>query len=263
MVRLTCLLLLSFCLLALASEERQPEASESAFEPSESKEDESNDETDDKASELEPEKAEAEGEGDQPEDQNETSDVESTEETKEFSCNLKFKRVGCYADKSKKNKPLKSFIMTDEDLSTISKKGKISEADNFNVELPKFACKCANEAINAGNGIFGIQNVAECWTGPDSSKYDKDGESGDCVSYNYLPCAATDEVCAGKKHTNFVYYIDAPEHTKTAEEVKKELAKAASKAVKESKKIMKKLKTKESGKKKKSKKSKKSRKSKN
>merc|ERR1711962_1347208 len=107
-----------------------------------------------------------------------------------FTCNLKFKKVGCYADKAKKERPLRSFIMSDSDLGSTTKKGKLPAGDKFNSELPKFACKCANEAINSGNAIFGLQNLAECWTGPDDSKSDKDGASEDCVTFDYAQCEA-------------------------------------------------------------------------
>lgn len=186
-------------------------------------------------------------------------DSEDSETKKGFSCNLKFKKIGCYADKSKKQKPLASFIMSDADMGTISKKGKLPKEDTFNTELPKFACKCANEAINAGNAIFGLQNIAECWTGPDNSKYDKDGESDNCVAFDYKPCAGDSEICAGKKHANFVYYIDTPEHTKSPEEIKKENDAAANKKKKE---LQKKADRKKKAKKALKKKSKKSKKSK-
>ena len=32
------------------------------------------------------------------------------------------------------------------------------------------------------------------------------------------------ELCAGKKHANFVYFVDSPDHTKSPEEAKKEWA---------------------------------------
>merc|ERR1719285_725237 len=167
-----------------------------------------------------------------------------------FTCNLKFKKVGCYADKAKKERPLRSFIMSDSDLGSTTKKGKLPAGDKFNSELPKFACKCANEAINSGNAIFGLQNLAECWTGPDDSKYDKDGPSEDCVTFDMTKCEENSEVCAGKKHANFMYYVDSPEHTKTAEEVKEELAEEARKKEeaeeKEQKKKLKKKKGKKS-----------------
>lgn len=37
-------------------------------------------------------------------------------------------------------------------------------------------------------------------------------------------CNKGDELCAGKAGTNFVYFIDVPEHTKSADEAKKEIA---------------------------------------
>jgi len=179
-----------------------------------------------------------------------------------FACNLKFKRVGCYADKGKKDRPLRSFIMSDADLGQTTKKGKMPQGDKFNGELPKFACKCANEAINDGNAVFGIQNLAECWTGPDDSKYDKDGASQDCVTFDYAPCNDGAEICAGKKHSNFVYYVDSEEHTKSKEEIKKEFAEYTKKVAKwrkdqEAKKAKKEAKAKKAKKSKKSKKAKK------
>ena len=89
--------------------------------------------------------------------------VKKCESRKSFlvACNLKFKRVGCYADNNKKERPLRSYIMSDADIGTVSKKGKLPKGDKFNIELPKFACKCANEAINAGNAVFGLQNLGK------------------------------------------------------------------------------------------------------
>merc|ERR1712034_247411 len=142
----------------------------------------------------------------------------------------KYKRISCYADKGKKDKPLVSFMESDEDLSAMGKRGKLPKGEKkdamgkFNSELPKFACKCANDAINGGNAIFGLQNLAECWSGPDDSKYDKDGASEDCVTFDMAKCDDSAEVCAGKKHANFMYYVDTPEHTKSKEEIKKEYA---------------------------------------
>lgn len=31
-------------------------------------------------------------------------------------------------------------------------------------------------------------------------------------------------MCAGKKHANFVYYVDTPEHTKPKEQIQREYA---------------------------------------
>lgn len=201
MGKLVWILLLGFCLLVAAK-------------PGTEKEEEN---ADDDAGE--------EDAGSGAEEADDAGEAEEEEE-KEFVCNLKYKRIGCYADKGKKDKPLVSFMESDEDLSVNAKRGKIKgdKMDKFNGELPKFACKCANDAINGGNAIFGLQNLAECWSGPDDSKYDKDGPSEDCVTFDMAKCDENSEVCAGKKHANFMYYVDSPDHTKTAEEAQKELA---------------------------------------
>merc|ERR1712168_1138817 len=180
----------------------------------------------------------------------EEGEAEEAGETKEFQCNLKYKRIGCYAYKGKKDKPLVSFMESDEDLSANAKRGKIKGSlDKLNGELPKFACKCANDAINGGNAIFGLQNLAECWSGPDDSKYDKDGPSEECVTFDMAKCEDNSEVCAGKKHANFMYYVDSPEHTKTKEEAQEELAENAKKEAEAKRKAAKKLKGKKKGKK--------------
>merc|ERR1711962_1970061 len=189
-LRLFAILLLGFCLLA---------ADVSARKEKEAKEEDADDVKDDKeetkaddedADEKKEEDAEAKSET---EDKDDAAD---DDDKAPFTCNLKFKKVGCYADKAKKERPLRSFIMSDSDLGSTTKKGKLPAGDKFNSELPKFACKCANEAINSGNAIFGLQNLAECWTGPDDSKYDKDGASEDCVTFDYAQCEANSELCS-------------------------------------------------------------------
>jgi hypothetical protein len=171
--------------------------------------------------------SEEEAEDSSSEDSSGDSDDKEAEEAEEkpFVCNLKFKKIGCYADKGKKDKPLASFLESDAELGGMDKKDKIKGGSKkFNSELPKFACKCANDALNGGNAIFGLQNLAECWSGPDDSQYDKDGASEDCVTFDMAKCDENSEICAGKKHANFMYYVDSPEHTKTQEEVNTELA---------------------------------------
>jgi len=179
-------------------------------------------------SEEEKEDADEELSGESPEDADE--DAAEDAEEKEFVCNLKYKRIGCYADKGKKDKPLASFMESDAEMGEMDKRGKLPKGSGkFNSELPKFACKCANDALNGGNAIFGLQNLAECWSGPDDSKYDKDGDSEECVTFDFAKCEGNSEICAGKKHANFMYYVDTPEHTKTADEITSELAENAKK----------------------------------
>lgn len=230
MGKLFWILLLGFCLLTVRATEDKEE--------------------DDAADDAAEEGADAGSGSDDEAEAEEAGDAAEEGETKEFQCNLKFKRIGCYADKGKKDKPLVSFMESDEDLSVNAKRGKIKGSlDKFNGELPKFACKCANDAINSGNAIFGLQNLAECWSGPDDSKYDKDGPSEDCVTFDMAKCEDSNEVCAGKKHANFMYYVDSPEHTKTADEVKEELAEDAKKEEEQKKKELKKKMKKKKGKK--------------
>ncbi len=80
-----------------------------------------------------------------------------------------------------------------------------------------------------------INLTAECWSGSDDSKYDKDGKSEECVTFGMEKCNTKDELCAGQRSTNFIYYIDVPEHTKSKEEAKKEME-ALKKAEEEKKK---------------------------
>merc|ERR1711962_333211 len=179
--------LFAICLLA---------ADVSARKEKEAKEEDADDVKDDK----EETKADEDDAADEDkEDAAEDKKDDDDDDKAPFTCNLKFKKVGCYADKAKKERPLRSFIMSDSDLGSTTKKGKLPAGDKFNSELPKFACKCANEAINSGNAIFGLQNLAECSTGPDDSKYDKDGASEDCVTFDYAQCEANSELCSGKK----------------------------------------------------------------
>jgi len=234
MGKIVWILLLGFCLLSVHADTGKEE-----------KEEESSD--DDAAAE---EDSDAGSGAEDAEEGAEEGEAEEAGETKEFQCNLKYKRIGCYADKGKKDKPLVSFMESDEDLSANAKRGKIKGSlDKFNGELPKFACKCANDAINGGNAIFGLQNLAECWSGPDDSKYDKDGPSEDCVTFDMAKCDDSSEVCAGKKHANFMYFVDSPEHTKTSDEVKEELDAEAKKEEEQKKKEQKKKLKKKKGKK--------------
>jgi len=243
MGKIIWILFFAFCLIVVQAKEKKEKVAGS--------EDADADEPDQN------EEAEEQGSGDASDDASEDAEEGEQEgEEKEFVCNLKYKRIGCYADKGKKDKPLASFMESDAEIGGMDKRGKLPKGekyDKFNQELPRFACKCANDALNGGNAIFGLQNLAECWSGPDDSKYDKDGTSDDCVTFDFAKCEADSEICAGKKHANFMYYVDTPEHTKTQDEINSELAEEQKKAEEAKSKAAKNKK----GKKKKGKKSKK------
>lgn len=242
MGKIIWILFFAFCLIVVQAKEKKEKVAGS--------EDADSDEPDQN------EEAEEQGSGDASEESDDSEEGAEEGEEKEFVCNLKYKRIGCYADKGKKDKPLASFMESDAEIGGMDKRGKLPKGekyDKFNQELPRFACKCANDALNGGNAIFGLQNLAECWSGPDDSKYDKDGPSEDCVTFDFAKCEADSEICAGKKHANFMYYVDTPEHTKTQDEINSELAEEQKKAEEAKTKAAKSKK----GKKKKGKKSKK------
>jgi len=246
MGKIIWILFFAFCLIVVECKDKGSDAADADADDSDS-----NEQSEDAA--------ESGDAGDEDAENAEEGDSDGAEE-KEFVCNLKYKKIGCYADKGKKDKPLASFLESDAEIGGMDKRGKLPKGekyDKFNQELPKFACKCANDALNGGNAIFGLQNLAECWSGPDDSKYDKDGASEDCVTFDFAKCADNSEICAGKKHANFMYYIDTPDHTKTQDEINTEIAEDAKKEAE-----AKKSKGKES-KKSKKKKAKKSKKSKN
>lgn len=138
------------------------------------------------------------------------------------ACNIKFKKVGCFKSKLK-GLGFQTFLQTDPDATSFMKKGKVKDNEQFNTRLPKMVCECAKAALDAGNAVFSLKNIAECWTGPDNTIYDKEGPSKKCVTFDNKSCETDSELCSGKKRSSFVYFIDTPEHTKSEEEKKKEI----------------------------------------
>lgn len=172
------------------------------------------------------------------------SEKEVTEEeeaplNEKKACEIKFKKIGCYKSKNKA-RGFKTFLQADQEADSFAKKGKVANKETFNKRLPNMVCECAKAALNSGNAIFSLKNIAECWTGPDSTIYDAEGPSDKCVTFGSEKCDENSELCSGKKHSNFVYFVDSPDHTKSAEEIKKELAaenkRKAKQAAKEAKK---------------------------
>lgn len=213
-----------------SNEEEKEEPESNAEEAKENNESENNEEP---QAEGESSQADAKESENDDEEGAEQAPLKNEEDSEEPSCNLKFKKVGCYKKRSKKQ-TFNTFIKGDDTIAT--KKGKIINSEVFNEKLPQIACECANAAINAGNAVFSLRNIAECWTGPDDTKYDAEGPSNECVTFDKKPCNGEAEVCSGKRHADFVYFIDSPEHTKSAEEVAIELAKEKKEAEKKKKK---------------------------
>lgn len=227
-----------------SSEEEKEEPERNAEEANENNESEKNEEPQAEGESSQADAKESEnddGEG------SEQAPLKNEEDSEEQSCNLKFKKIGCYKKRSK-IQTFDTFIKGDDTIAT--KKGKIINSKAFNEKLPQIACECANAAIKAGNAVFSLRNIAECWTGPDDTKYDAEGPSNECVTFDKKKCNGEAEVCSGKRHADFVYFIDSPEHTKSAEEVAIELAKEKKEAEKKKKKAQqKKNKHKKKGKK--------------
>lgn len=89
--------------------------------------------------------------------------------------------------------------------------------------LPDLICSCAKAAKERKYVYFGIQNYAECWSGPNVREtYHKDGVSGACINSErrlnatnataigdkYEPCPKGNLVCGGKLGANYVYGLE-------------------------------------------------------
>merc|ERR1711962_592655 len=112
MGKLVWILLLGFCLLVVNADTEKAEKEEESADDDAAEEDADAGSGSEEAEATDAEEGEAEEAG----------------ETKEFQCNLKFKRIGCYADKGKKDKPLVSFMESDEDLSANANVARSREA---------------------------------------------------------------------------------------------------------------------------------------
>ena len=77
---------------------------------------------------------------------------------------------------------------------------------NHAVTYFSLACRCAAKAKELNYKIFGLQNFAECWSGPGAEKeYARDGASKDC--YNN-PCDVSNpRECVGGPGSNYVYEL--------------------------------------------------------
>ncbi|XP_057298309.1 uncharacterized protein LOC130629193 [Hydractinia symbiolongicarpus] len=76
--------------------------------------------------------------------------------------------------------------------------------------IPGFVCRCAKKAFARGFKVIGIQNFAECWSGPTGElTYSKHGDAGSCVDRKYHKISHSKKcvVGAGEASTNFVYRI--------------------------------------------------------
>ena len=73
------------------------------------------------------------------------------------------------------------------------------------------ACRCAEVARRQNFTVFGLQNYAECWSGPNAEKsFNRNGGSDRCLMILKLPpdCNMADPTeCMGMDNVNFIYKL--------------------------------------------------------
>ena len=87
------------------------------------------------------------------------------------------------------------------------------DLQDWDTYLEETICRCAEAALNKKYTHFALQNLGQCFSGPDVEEtYNRDGISENCVSKGGLPSAGTFEkcvqpnlYCAGGEKANFVY----------------------------------------------------------
>ena len=131
-----------------------------------------------------------------------------------FLGDISYKDLGCYADKGGSARPLPEMLFNDD------AKRKSESWEEF---LPDLICSCAKAAKERKYAFFGIQNFAECWSGPNAKDtYNKDGASENCISIEklasvtnatklgdkYESCLKDNLICSGKLGSNYVYGLE-------------------------------------------------------
>ena len=127
---------------------------------------------------------------------------------------IPYKDIGCFADKGGKERPLSEMLFSDE-----AKR----RSESWEEFLPDVICACAKAAREKKYAYFGIQNFAECWSGPRSKEtYMMDGKDVKCISTvpkestntlaapmeKFETCINNSLVCAGKQGANYVYGLE-------------------------------------------------------
>ena len=130
-----------------------------------------------------------------------------------FLGDIPYKDIGCYADKAGSIRPLPEMLFSDE-----AKR----KSDSWEEFLPDLICSCAKAAKEKTYSYFGIQNLAECWSGPNSQDtYAMDGASNQCQSTvplvpansskaidNFETCVGDNLMCAGRQGSNYIYGLE-------------------------------------------------------
>lgn len=134
------------------------------------------------------------------------------------SGDIPYKDLGCYADKAGPVRPMPELLFSDE-----AKR----RSESWEEFLPDIICSCAKAAKEKKYAFFGIQNYAECWSGPSVQEtYKKDGVSSACISTDklanatnatgfpdkYESCPKDNLLCAGKIGSNYIYGLENGMH---------------------------------------------------
>jgi len=123
-----------------------------------------------------------------------------------------FEKVECFNDR-KKRRSLPDYLLNDRDVTIPNFSGQRIDWRNWDVYLPKFACRCAEAAKNHSAAFFGVQFYGECWSSQTGHlSYNRYGLSTTrCVDQCYKPCKKYNKFCSGTRWGNFVYKLkDAP-----------------------------------------------------
>ncbi|XP_031574769.1 uncharacterized protein LOC116308482 [Actinia tenebrosa] len=117
----------------------------------------------------------------------------------DYDCQVKFTKVGCFADKQSPPRPLKDLLFTEKDQSDLL---------NRKHDMKRKVCRCAEEAKRREFTVFGLQFYDECWSGKDAEKtYDVHKTSTNCFNSEFKPCQESDIECVGGPDANYVYRI--------------------------------------------------------
>ncbi|XP_029196438.2 uncharacterized protein LOC114961764 isoform X3 [Acropora millepora] len=136
------------------------------------------------------------------------------------SAEVGYKKLGCYNDNDERfERPLSDLLFTDLDMSSSVFSGTQFTRDSMDsLYLSDLVERCALKTKEFGFAVFGIERVAECWSGDDAwLTYNKDGPSKKCLNAMFTPCDENceEEACFGNDDAVFVYGIGQPNKTST------------------------------------------------
>ncbi|CAH3174745.1 unnamed protein product [Porites lobata] len=123
-------------------------------------------------------------------------------------CTRTYHKLGCYKKVSSSGNPWQLLITDRSD----SPDGYLLDWRKWEESIHSLACRCAEVARRQNFTVFGLQNYAECWSGPNAEKsFNRNGGSDRCLMILKLPpdCNMNDpRECMGMDNVNFMYRLD-------------------------------------------------------